>query len=553
MSPHTPHPDESQASADLPQTDRPDPDLPDASQPAPDLPGSGQPAPDVPAAGRPAGAAAGSGPDGGPSPEPPRLYPAGDPEGPYAPPPFYGADPSQGGPYPGGPYPGGQMPGRQGQNFFDWIRSQGLYRGRDRWIGGVASGIAHRLGVDPLIIRGVLIVLTIFAGLGVLAYGLAWALLPEPDGRIHVQEAAAGRWTAGMTGALITTVIGFPSLGTGVWGWDRFGFGAFVWTVFWVGGAIYLVYYLTQRNKTRAGATPVSSRYESGSPAGAATLAAPARAGAEQQSAGGFPPAGVPAYGQPVDGDAISGAGPVWGPPPPSGPTPPGPVPPGGYGPEPGPTPPPAAPRHFGPGTPAVAITVGSALLVGGGIKALDAAHVIDLGDSGNALVWAIAAGILGLGILFAGLRGRSSGILGFFAVVALVIGGIFSVVPHGDRFRLQNANWTPSSIEQATGGFEITGGTGTLDLTKAPLNPPLASDVVVPIQATASNLTIVIPSTVPVQIQADMTMGNLHEGGQDHGGMTNQQSDYNITKPGARMVVKISGTVSNVTIKEGN
>ena len=564
MNPHTPHPDEGPASADRPQTDRPDPDSPDANQPAPDFPdanqpapgpsGSGQPAPDVPAAGRAAGAAAGSGPDGGPSPEPPRLYPAGDPEGPYAPPPFQGADPSLGGPYPGGPYPGGPMPGRQGQNFFDWIRSQGIYRGRDRWIGGVASGIAHRLGVDPLIIRGVLIVLTLFAGLGVLAYGLAWALLPEPDGRIHVQEAAAGRWTAGMTGALITTVIGFPSLGTGVWGWDRFGFGAFVWTVFWVGGAIYLVYYLTQRNKTRNGATPMSSRYDSSSPAGAAIFTG--TAGAEQHSAGGFPPAGVPAYGQPdgsISDAGISGTGPAWGPPPPSGPTPPGPVPPGGYGPGPGPTPPPPAPRSLGPGTPAVAITVGAALLVGGGIKALDAAHVIDLGDSGNALVWAIAAAILGLGILFAGLRGRSSGILSFFAVVALLIGGIFSVVPHGDRFRFQNADWTPSSIEQAGGGFEITGGKGTVDLTRMALNPPLRSDVVVPIDATASNLTIVIPGTVPVQIQADMTMGNLHEGNQDHGGIMNQQSDYNTSKPGARLVLKISGTVSNVTIKEGN
>ncbi|BCW72360.1 PspC domain-containing protein [Arthrobacter sp. NicSoilB8] len=575
MNPHTPHPDEGPASADRPQTDRSDPDLPDAGQTAPDLPDAGQTARDLPDAGLPpadssdagraAGAAAGSGPDVGPSPEPPRLYQAGDPEGPYGPP-LYGTDPSQGGPYPGGPgmggpgtggpgmggpYPAGQMPGRQGQNFFDWIRSQGIYRGRDRWIGGVASGIAHRLGVDPLIIRGVLIVLTIFAGVGVLAYGLAWALLPEPDGRIHVQEAAAGRWTAGMTGALITTVIGFPSLGTGVWGWDRFGFGAFVWTVFWVGGAIYLVYYLTQRNKTRNGATPMSSRYDSSSPAGTATYAG--TAGADQHSAAGFPPAGIPAYGQPVNDAGSSGAGPVWGPPPPSGTTPPGPVPPGGYGPGPGATPPPAAPRSPGPGTPAVAITVGSALLVGGGIKALDAANLIDLGDSGNALVWAIAAAILGLGILFAGLRGRTSGILGFFAVVALLIGGIFSVVPHGDRFRFQNADWTPSSIEQARGGFEITGGKGTVDLTKMALNPPLGSDVVVPIDATASNLTVVIPGTVPVQVQADMTMANLHEGNQDHGGIMNQQSDYNTSKPGARMVLKISGTVSNVTIKEGN
>ena len=62
-----------------------------------------------------------------------------------------------------------------------------------------------------------------------------------------------------MTGALITTIIGFPSLGGGVWGWDRYGFGGFVWTVFWVGGAIYLVYYLTQRNKARHGTPSMPS------------------------------------------------------------------------------------------------------------------------------------------------------------------------------------------------------------------------------------------------------------------------------------------------------
>ena len=91
------------------------------------------------------------------------------------------------------------------------------------------------------------------------------------------------------------------------------------------------------------------------------------------------------------------------------------------------------------------------------------------------------------------------------------------------------------------------------MDLTKLALNPPLGSDVVVPIDATASNLTIVIPTTVPVQVQADMTMGNLHDGNQDRGGITKQQSDYNTSQPGARLVLQVSGTVSNVTIKEGN
>ena len=142
-------------------------------------------------------------------------------------------------------------PQSQPQNFFNWVRGHGIQRGPDRWIGGVASGIAHRLGVDPLIVRGVFIVLSIFAGIGVLLYGVAWALLPEPDGRIHVQEAGAGRWSTGMTGALITTVIGFPSLGGGFWGWERNGFGGFLWTAFWIAGAIYLIYYLSQRDKTR--------------------------------------------------------------------------------------------------------------------------------------------------------------------------------------------------------------------------------------------------------------------------------------------------------------
>ena len=450
---------------------------------------------------------------------------------PPPPPPYYGPTPP----------PAGSQP----QNFFDWIRSQGVYRGRERWVGGVASGIAQRLGVDPLIVRGILIVLTIFAGVGVLLYGIAWALLPEPDGRIHVQEAAAGRWSAGMTGALVTTIIGFPSLGTGIWGWDRYGFGAFVWTVFWVGGAIYLIYYLTQRNKFRNGVPPMSSSPLAGGPASPDYPATPSTPTASFAATGYGASAALPRYGE------STVPGPRWGTPPPAGPTPP---PGGGYQPVPGGGPvPPAGTRNFGPGAPAVAVTAGLALLVGGGLKALDVANVIDLGTSSNAVVWASAAVVLGLGIVIAGLRGRTSGILGFFAVVALIVGGIYNVLPNGDRFRPQNADWAPVSVEQARGGFDITAGTGTVDLTRLAINPPLRADVVVPIDATASNLTVVIPDTVPVQIRADMTMGNLNEGSQNHGGMTNQQSNYNTDKPGETLVVEIDGTFSNVTIKEGN
>jgi hypothetical protein len=200
-----------------------------------------------------------------------------------------------------------------------------------------------------------------------------------------------------------------------------------------------------------------------------------------------------------------------------------------------------------------VAITAGLALLVGGSLKALDAGNVIELGTSANAIVWASGAAVLGLGILLAGLRGRSSGVLGFFAVVALIIGGVFNAVPNGDRFRFHNADWSPASIEQARDGFQITGGRGTVDLTGLNLAAPLPSDVVVPMDVTASNVTVLLPRAVPVDVRADMTLGNLNEGTDHRGGITSRQSSYNTDRPGARLILQIDGTVSNITIQEGN
>ncbi|MGL3806775.1 PspC domain-containing protein [Paeniglutamicibacter sp. R2-26] len=97
--------------------------------------------------------------------------------------------------------------------FFRWVRELEVRRGTDHWIGGVASGLAERLGLAPILVRGIFVALSCLAGLGLLVYGLAWALLPGPDGSIHAQQAMAGRWSNGMTGALVFFVggaIGFP-------------------------------------------------------------------------------------------------------------------------------------------------------------------------------------------------------------------------------------------------------------------------------------------------------------------------------------------------------
>lgn len=462
----------------------------------------------------------------------------------------------QSGPYPN-QYAGAKEPG-QPTDFFPWIRSHGIVRGRDRWIGGVSSGIAYRMGVDPLIVRGIFIVLTIFAGIGVLLYGLAWAFLPEPDGRIHVQEASAGRWSSGMTGSLIATILGLTGLGGGFWGWNDRGFGPFLWTLFWVGAVGFFIYYLVQRNSASNGAPMNTNLPQPGStgsgPAGSAgfphTPNGPSYSLADTTTAGNPPhsPAG-PSASAPYAGGP-SGSAPYGGPPY-GGPY--GGAPYGGGQPPRGPARE-HADRPAGPGTPAVAISAGAALLVGGGLKALDAGNVIDLGDSANAVVWASAAAVLGLGILLSGIRGRTAGILSFFAVVALITGGIYNVVGNGDRVRFQQVDWTPVSIEQATEGLDITAGDGTVDLTRLQLNPPLSSDVVIPLNITASNVTVLIPENVPVDVKADMTLGNLNEGGNRRsGGTTTRESNYNTNEPGRHLVIEIDGTVSNVTIQEGN
>ena len=117
-------------------------------------------------------------------------------------------------PLPEAPPPGG--PGVA--QFFDRIRRYGAVRPDEgRWFAGVASGLARRWGVDPLLVRGGFVILAIFSGVGLLLYGLGWLFLPHPDGRIHAQEVLRGVVTAGFVGGLLL-VLG--NLGTSGWGHD---------------------------------------------------------------------------------------------------------------------------------------------------------------------------------------------------------------------------------------------------------------------------------------------------------------------------------------------
>lgn len=63
-----------------------------------------------------------------------------------------------------------------------------LYRSRDdRVIAGIAGGLAKHLGIDPVLARLVFVALALAAGSGVLAYLIAWFIIPE-------EPRAEGDW-----------------------------------------------------------------------------------------------------------------------------------------------------------------------------------------------------------------------------------------------------------------------------------------------------------------------------------------------------------------------
>ena len=120
-------------------------------------------------------------------------------------------------PYQPQPQPGPQK-NKTSRRFFTWVRSSGLVRGDDRWIGGVCSGIALRLGWSPTLVRALVIVCTLFFGFGAALYALGWFLMPDVrDGHILAEDLIAGQWDWNCLGCFLFLAVAIVIPGAG-WG-----------------------------------------------------------------------------------------------------------------------------------------------------------------------------------------------------------------------------------------------------------------------------------------------------------------------------------------------
>jgi phage shock protein PspC (stress-responsive transcriptional regulator) len=143
--------------------------------------------------------------------------------------------------------------------FFGWLRGLGIVR-EPGWLGGVAAGLAARIGIDPIIVRGIIVVLGVLGAPVLFLYAVAWLLLPDTTGRIHLQEVLRGTFDRAIAGIALMVILSALPFGGG-WPWWGFGDGPWsfggwistmVWTVILVGAGIWLIVWLATRPSTRA-------------------------------------------------------------------------------------------------------------------------------------------------------------------------------------------------------------------------------------------------------------------------------------------------------------
>ncbi len=168
---------------------------------------------------------------------------------------------------PGPPPPRPPGAPRPESAFFAWIRGLGVPRTRG-WLGGVCSGLAARMGIDPVIVRGMFVVAALIGFPALLVYAICWALLPDLEGRIPAQELGRGRFEPALIAIGIMVVLTFVPVVPWIWGalfWPfsggyAGGFGVVntVLTVLLVAGVIALVIWLAVRasSRSRGGSVP---------------------------------------------------------------------------------------------------------------------------------------------------------------------------------------------------------------------------------------------------------------------------------------------------------
>ena len=380
-------------------------------------------------------------------------------------------------------------------SFFSAVRGIGIRRRTDnKWVGGVCSGIASRLRIDPVVVRAGLILLILFGGVGIAAYLVAWVLLPDSQDRIAAERALRD----GDAGSIVLLVIAAIALFSGFpwWFGGHDGAWGFPWGLL-VLAAIVWVVVRRSRNGGHAGQPPLS-------PSAGADTVSPAASSQPGLSAG--PSAGPgqatsqtwPDQAATWGGQAGEPAG-TWS---------------GQHGEQAGAWGEQAATarrsRRRSGGLLMTLVAVGLAMVAYGGTLWLGDR----LGFSGDHHVIALAATLAALGLLVLGLgvAGWRTGFVGVLAILTALATLGSGAVADGARWggRLGDATWTPTAASLAAGGssYRIGVGDGQLDLRGLPVDG--LANPTIPARVGMGELTVVVPEGLTLALRGHVGLGEI-------------------------------------------
>ena len=364
--------------------------------------------------------------------------------------------------------------------FFGWLRSIDLRRdGEDKWLAGVCSGIATRLGVDPIVIRAVLVLLVVMGGLGITVYLIAWAFLPNDKEDIVAERAVRD---GDVLGIILLLIVGLSLIGGTGFAGDVPGMGWIWWVVLPVGLVVWLV--TRKRNPDPALGTAAPASASAPTWTATATSTAP-------------PMSPTAPYGSP--------AVPYGAATPPGGSFPP--APPAGRQPRP-PKPPraPRPPRRRSGGFGGTLLISGLAVAAYGLTSWAHQAN--DWAGSDQTVGLCAALGVVALGVLGLGLMGRRAGFTGFIAIVLAFLTWTASVVPDvtfgggiGERV------WRPSGTDTSQ-GYKLSIGSADLDLSQLSDDPGTARQVEA--RVGVGELRIRIPENLTVEVRSSVAAGDI-------------------------------------------
>ncbi|MBO0845685.1 MAG: PspC domain-containing protein [Nocardioides sp.] len=385
----------------------------------------------------------------------------------------------------------------------------------DRRVAGVAGGLGRHLDVDPVILRVAFVVLTFFAGVGLLLYVALWLLLPE-DGSDWATIKLDRR---SRTVALV--IVGAIALlllvSNGWWGHP-----GPVYLVLVVAAIVVLVTQLPRRGERHQVPPPGAPPY----------AAPPPGQPAEAQPTDGQPTDGQPAEGQPVEGQAgeaptveRTATEPTLVEPLPD---PTAPYTTAGYYPPPSSSVPeqprPVNPRKKGPILFWFAIATIAVALGGLGIADLAGAHIAP--SAYPATVLGLSAAFLLVGSFW----GRAGGLI----LVGLLAWPAMAITTAIDKWDVNRTVDTPLTSTDVNSSYRMDNGELVVDLGQV-ADPQALDGRTIHVTGDIGHLDIRTPDGVNVVAHLDINgPGGISAYGRDEGGISHTMDTQYVARAGA-------------------